>query len=59
MATPKIAMAILVITCILAVITFAIMLVLVIGMAIFLTVNKKKKMAAIDKAVKDNVSETK
>lgn len=59
MATPKIAMAILVITCILAAITFAIMLVLVIGMAIFLTVNKKKKMAAIDKAVKDNVSETK
>ena len=59
MATPKIAMAILVITCILAAITFAIMLVLVIGMAIFLTVNKKKKMAAIDKAVKDKVSETK
>ena len=59
MATPKIAMAILVITCILAAITFAIMLVLVIGMAIFLTVNKKKKMAATDKAVKDNVSETK
>ncbi len=59
MATPKLAMTILVITCILAAITFAIMLVLVIGMAIFLTVNKKKKLAAINKAVKDNISETK